>query len=31
MPSARAIHFGSMEELLAFITRIIAEVRDEVR
>ena len=28
MPSARATHFGSVEELLAFITRILAEVRD---
>ena len=28
MPSARATHFGSVEELLAFITRVLAEVRD---
>lgn len=28
MPSARATHFGSAEELLAFITRVMAEVRD---
>jgi hypothetical protein len=27
MPSARATHFGSVEELLAFITRVLAEVR----
>lgn len=29
MPSARATHFGSAEELLAFITGILGEVRDE--
>ncbi len=28
MPSAQATHFGSLEELLAFITRVLAEVRD---
>ena len=28
MPSARATHFGSVGELLAFITRILGEVRD---
>ncbi|MGH9892061.1 MAG: hypothetical protein ACREA0_08790 [bacterium] len=31
MPSARATHFASVEELLAFITRVLGEVRDEVR
>ena len=29
MPSARATHFGSVEELLAFITRNLGEARDE--
>jgi hypothetical protein len=31
MPSARATHFGSPEELLAFLTRVLGEVRDEGR
>ncbi len=28
MPSAQATHFGSVEELLAFLTRLLAEVRE---
>jgi hypothetical protein len=28
MPFAQATHFGSVEELLAFLTRVLAETRD---
>ena len=28
MPSAEAAHFGSKEDLLAFLTRVLAKVRD---
>lgn len=28
IPSAKATHFGSVEELLAFIAQVLAEVRD---
>jgi hypothetical protein len=28
MPSAHAVHFGSKDELLAFLTRVLAEVSE---